>query len=277
MRLKAIIFDWSGTTVDFGSKCQQGAIQAAFQSEGVVVTDSHLHQCQNVAPSNDLRAILDLPEVATQWQATHGRLPNDQDVLLLSQRTEHQLLDLLPQAASPTPWLVQILEHIQKRGLKIGSSSDHPAKIMERLVPLAAEKGFAPDFWVATDQVPQGRPWPWMFFKNLKHLQICPPALTVNVGDTIADVEEANNAGAWSVAVLESSRLVGRSQKELEALSAKNRKLILQQVSHQLAQAGAHLVIKNLSELPAALDQIEKRLLNGLLPPQLARNRKVEL
>ncbi len=277
MRLKAIIFDWTGTAVDFGSKCAQEAIQAAFQAEGVVVTEQYLSQCHDVPASKEISAILALTEVTAQWQASHGRLPDDRNAVEISQRTEQHLLDHLTQAATPTPWLVQTLQLLKQRGLKIGSSTDCTSRIMERLALLAAEKGFTPDFWVAADQVPQGRPWPWMIFKNLEYLQICPPALTVNVGDTIADVEAANNAGAWSVAVLESSRLVGRSQPALEALPAKNRKLILQQASHQLAQAGAHVVIKNLSELPAAMDQIEKRLLNGMLPPQLARHRKVEL
>ena len=51
-----------------------------------------------------------------------------------------------------------------------------------------------PDVWVAADQVPQGRPWPWMIFKNMQELGVCPPSAVVKIGDTVADMEEAINA-----------------------------------------------------------------------------------
>jgi phosphonoacetaldehyde hydrolase len=116
-----------------------------------------------------------------------------------------------------------------------------------------------------------------MIFKNMEHLKICPPSVVVKLGDTIADVEEANNAGVWSLAVVESSSLVGKSQSDLEAMPAKNRNALIRQVSKKLVDAGAHSVINNLSELPAALEQIELRLEKGQLPPQFARRRDIRV
>jgi len=135
-------------------------------------------------------------------------------------------------------------------------------------VPAAARQGYSPDFWIASDQVPLGRPWPWMIFKNMEHLKICPPSAVVKLGDTIADVEEANNAGVWALAVAESSSLIGMRQADLEAMPGRRRGPLVREVSKKLAEAGAHSVIKNFSELPAALEQIEKRLKNGQLPPR---------
>ncbi|VEB62544.1 phosphonoacetaldehyde hydrolase [Salmonella enterica subsp. enterica] len=44
---------------------------------------------------------------------------------------------------------------------------------MERLVPAAAEHGYRPDHWVATDDlVAGGRPGPWMALQNVIALGI---------------------------------------------------------------------------------------------------------
>ena len=112
-----------------------------------------------------------------------------------------------------------------------------------------------------------------MIFKNLEYLKVCPPAAVVKLGDTIADVEEANNAGVWSLAVVESSSLVGKSKPDLEAMPATNRNALMRQAGKKLADAGAHSVINNLSELPAALEQVELRLEKGQVPPQFAQRR----
>jgi phosphonoacetaldehyde hydrolase len=137
---------------------------------------------------------------------------------------------------------------------------------MERLVPAAAARGYRPDFWIASDQAPQGRPWPWMIFKNMEHLRVCPPAAVIKIGDTVSDVEEAHNAGVWSVAVVESSSVVGRSEAEVAALSPHDRRQIMQRAEEKFAAAGAHFVIRNLSELSSTIEQIETLLEKGQVP-----------
>lgn len=145
---------------------------------------------------------------------------------------------------------------------------------MERLVPAAKKNGFNPEFWVASDQVRVGRPWPWMIYKNMEQLEICPPSAVIKIGDTVADVEEANNAGVWSVAVVESSSLIGKTQKELKALARREHSLIIKGAYTKLYEAGAHFIIRNLTELDEVLEQIDERLMNGQTPPRFIQRRQ---
>ena len=277
MHVKAIIFDWAGTVVDFGSLCPIGAFQAAFLARGVEVNSGDIHRFMGIHKLEHIKAVLALPEVAAKWRAVHGKNPGVQDVDALYQLAEKRMLETVASSATPVPHLLRVVAELRKQGLKIGSTTGYTSPLMERLVPAAARRGYSPDFWIASDQVPQGRPWPWMIFRNLERFQICPPSAVVKLGDTIVDVEEANNAGVWSLAVAESSSLVGLSQADLEAMPAKNRTALVRQVTKKLAAAGAHSVIKNLSELPAALEQIDRRLERGQLPPQLLRNHKLQV
>jgi phosphonoacetaldehyde hydrolase len=272
MHLKAIIFDWAGTVVDFGCLCPIAAFQTAFSTKGIAVKPGDIHQFMGIHKREHIKAILSLPEVMKKWIAVHGKNPDNIEVDSLYKMADQKMLETVAASAIPVPYLLEAIKEIHKQGLRIGSTTGYTSPLMEKLVPAAAHHGYSPDFWIASDQVPQGRPWPWMIFKNMEYLRICPPSAVLKLGDTCADVEEANNAGVWCVAVLESSSLIGKSRTEFEAIPTKNRNLLLQEASKKLADAGAHFIIKNLSELPIVMEQIQQRLEKGQSPPRLIRN-----
>ena len=269
MQLKGIIFDWAGTVVDFGCLCPIAAFQAAFQELGVALTPENIQQSMGIHKRDHIVEILAIPEVLATWHALHGRAPEASDVDALYRTAERRMVETVGESAPPVPGLAKTLDMVRHRGLRIGSTTGYTSPLMEILAPAAARHGYVPEYWIAANQVPQGRPWPWMIYKNMEHLKICPPSAVVKVGDTVADVAEASNAGVWSVAVVESSSLVGRSEADLAATAEKDRHRIFQRAAKKLAEAGAHFVIKNLAELESALEQIEHRLSNGQTPPQL--------
>ena len=272
MQLKGIIFDWAGTVVDFGCLCPIAAFQSAFREKGVTVSPEHIQQFMGIHKRDHIVALLALPEVLGVWHGMHGGAPRVQDVDDLYHSAERRMLESVAASAQLVPGLEGALTEAHRRKLRIGSTTGYTAPLMEILAPAAAQHGYSPEFWIAADQVPQGRPWPWMIYKNMEFLKICPPSTVVKVGDTIADVAEASNAGVWSVAVVESSSLVSLDEAALASLSEKERHRIIHRASRKLAEAGAHFVINNLSELPGALDQIEHRLANGQTPPRLGHH-----
>jgi len=269
MQLKGIIFDWAGTAVDFGCLCPIAAFQSAFQEKGVAVSPENIQQFMGIHKRNHIESLLALPEVLAAWHGLHGGLPGRHDVDELYHSAERRMLESVADSAQLIPGLEEALAQARRRGLRIGSTTGYTMPLMEILVPAAARHGYAPEFWIAADQVPQGRPWPWMIYKNMEFLKICPPSAVVKVGDTVADVAEASNAGVWSVAVVESSSLVGLGESALASLPDKERHRIIHRASRKLAEAGAHVVINNLFELAGVLEQIEHRLANGQTPPRL--------
>jgi len=276
--LKAVIFDWAGTVVDFGSLCPVRAFQAAFSAKGIKVSPDDICRFMGVHKREHVRSVLSLPANLDQWQKAFGGNPSDGDVDILHDLAEVQMLESIERHALPTPHLQIALKAVRKSGLKIGSTTGYISPLMQRLVPAAKKNGFSPDFWVASDQVPQGRPWPWMIFKNMEHLQICPPSSVVKVGDTVADIKEANNAGSWAVGVVESSSLIGLNEAEFNATSPGERTKLTRHAAAKLSEAGAHFVIQNLSELTDILEQIETRSAKGQMPPffmNRARNEKL--
>lgn len=268
MKLKAIIFDWAGTVVDFGSLCPARAIQSAFSTRQVEITAHDIHRYMGIRKREHVQVLLALPHVVAEWRRMHGSEPDSRDVQSLYAESERRMIETVANFASPTPGLAEALAVVRQRGLRIGSTTGYTSAMMERLAPAAKRNGFNPEFWVASDQVRVGRPWPWMIFKNMEHLGVCPPTAVIKLGDTVADVEEANNAGVWSVAVVESSSLVGKTPAELEALHRREHSLLIKNAFSKLSEAGAHFIIRNLSELDEVIEQINERLEKGQMPPR---------
>jgi phosphonoacetaldehyde hydrolase len=210
-----------------------------------------------------LRTILARPAVIDTWQAVHGAAPTEADINDLFEHFVPLQLNVLKDYAEPIPGLLGTLKDLRQRGLKIGSTTGYIRSMMDILAPEAARRGYQPDCIVCPDEVPAGRPYPWMCYQNAIQLGIFPMAAMVKVGDTITDIEEGLNAGMWTVGITMTGNLVGLSNAEVESLSLEKQSEIRKRTETQLYNAGAHFVVDGIWDLPAVLDKIQARRTQG--------------
>jgi phosphonoacetaldehyde hydrolase len=130
----------------------------------------------------------------------------------------------------------------------------------------AARQGFSPDAVVCADEVPAGRPAPWMCFENARRLDIYPMAAMVKVDDTPVGIESGLNAGMWTVGVIESGNEIGLSLDQIESLFPTQRTERCHRAEDRMNKTNAHFIINSVAELPAVLDAIEVRLTSGERP-----------
>jgi phosphonoacetaldehyde hydrolase len=154
----------------------------------------------------------------------------------------------------------------RQRGLKIGSTTGYTRAIMDQLAPLAARSGYLPDAIVCADEVPAGRPQPWMMFQNALQLKVYPMAAIVKMGDTVPDIEEGLNAGAWTIGLVKTGNEIGLSEVDINALDASALKVRLEAGYARLNQAGAHYVVDSLLDVVPVLADIQARLAQGERP-----------
>jgi phosphonoacetaldehyde hydrolase len=213
-----------------------------------------------------LRAILARPSAGEAWQAVHGKPASESDVEALFDDFVALQTPVLADYADPIPGLLDVLKELRGRGIKIGSTTGYLSDMMAVLGPEAARRGYAPDCIVCPDQVPAGRPYPWMCYQNAIQLGVYPNEAIVKVGDSLPDIEEGLNAGMWSVGVALTGNLLGMSQAEVDALTAEERQAARARIADQLYRAGAHEVIDGIWDLPLALARIEHWLSQGERP-----------
>src|SRR6185312_14168234 len=78
--LRAVILDWAGTTVDYGSRAPVQVFVEIFRSRGIDVTDAEARGPMGRAKHEHIAEVLQLPRITALWRKQHGRDPTDQDV-----------------------------------------------------------------------------------------------------------------------------------------------------------------------------------------------------
>lgn len=264
--VKAVIFDWAGTTVDYGCLAPAAVFLKVFENKSVRITPEQARAPMGLMKRDHIRVIVQMEPVARQWQEAHGRPCTEEDVEAMYHDFIPLQLACLADYADPIPGAVELVARLRQRGIKIGSTTGYNREMMERLVPEARRRGYEPDCWVCSTDVRAGRPYPWMIYQNAMQLDVYPLEAMVKIGDTLPDIEEGLNAGVWTVGVAQCGNEIGLSEKEVAALPSDVLKLKLEQARQRLHRAGAHFVVDGPWECEAVVEEISQRLARGERP-----------
>jgi phosphonoacetaldehyde hydrolase len=261
--LKALILDWAGTIVDYGSCAPAGVFVEVFARHGVAITMQQARGPMGSEKRTHIAAITVLPEVAEAWHRARNRPCTDADIDAMYAEFVPLQIESLPRFADLIPGTLEAVAEFRKRGLKIGTTTGYNAEMMRVLAAEASRRGFEPDCIVSSDMVPEGRPAPWMALKAAALMGVYPMSAIVKIGDTIPDIHEGLNAGMWTIAVAATGNELGLSQPEAEALPPDEREARLAGARERLHATGAHYVVDSIADTPPILDQVETRLASG--------------
>lgn len=264
--LQAVILDWAGTTVDYGSIAPVMAFVEVFKEHRVPITVEEARRPMGVPKKEHIRGITQIEEVAQRWQQIYGRRPNDEDVTAMFVEFVPKQVQVLIDYADPIPGALDTVEDLRARKLKIGSTTGYNRAMMDVLVPEARQRGYDPDSVVCATDVPAGRPEPWMALKSAMELRVYPMEAVVKVGDTLPDIAEGLNAGMWTIGVAKTGNAIGLNEAEINALEPQVLRAQLERAYQQMLEAGAHYVIDGIWDVPALLDDIQARLSRGEKP-----------
>lgn len=261
--VEGVIFDWAGTTVDFGCFAPVETFVESFQKYGIAVSINEARKPMGLSKIEHIRAMLKMPRIKNLWELKFAREPNEQDIQRLYRTFETALLTLLPHYTEPIPEVVETVKKLRDAGIKIGSTTGYTKKMMEIVIAGAYKKGYAVDAcYTAEDTSNLGRPYPYMIFQNMEALQITATKKVIKVGDTIQDIKEAQNAGIWAVAVIIGSSELGLSSEEFYSLSIQEQANKIQETKQTFLKNGADFTIETMSGLFEIIQKINDRLKN---------------
>jgi phosphonoacetaldehyde hydrolase len=264
--IKAVILDWAGTAVDYGCCAPAQVFRKVFAGHGVEITEEQARGPMGLMKRDHIRQITQMGPVAQQWQAVHGHPADEADVEQMYADFIPLQLAILADYADPIPGTLAFVAELHQRGIKIGSTTGYNREMMEVLVPEAARRGYAPDAWVCATDVPAGRPFPWMLYANAMKLGAYPPESIVKIGDTLPDIDEGLNAGAWTIGVAQTGNEIGLTQEQVGQLPSGELATKLEAVRRRMAAAGAHAVVDGVWDCAAVIEDIGQRLAHGERP-----------
>jgi len=249
-KIKAVVFDWAGTTVDYGCFAPVKGFVDGFKSIGVDITNEMARKPMGLLKIDHTRAIAAmLPEPITEEQ-----------ILQAYEVFEKTLFANIEQHCDIKDYVVETVAALRGQGIRIGSTTGYTSKMIERVIPKAAEQGYSPDFYIAPDQTAKGRPYPYMIWNNLMQFGIADPREVVKIGDTTTDIEEGKNADCWTVGVIMGSSELGLTRDEVIALPSNELNDRKAAVRAAYYKAGADHIIDDMDEFLDVIADINRRL-----------------
>ncbi|MAP86845.1 phosphonoacetaldehyde hydrolase [Candidatus Poribacteria bacterium] len=265
-KLKAIILDWAGTTMDYGCYAPAVVFVEVYKRKGVPISMEEARVPMGAHKKVHIRKISQLGSVSERWEEIHGRKPNEDDVDEMFADFVPLQLACLADYSDLIPGTLEAITRFRERGLKIGSTTGYLPEMMTMLKEEASQRGYVPDSSVCAGDVPAGRPEPWMCLENAKNLGVYPMESIVKVDDTLPGIDEGLNAGMWTIGLAKTGNEIGLNQEEIEALTADELQVKLEDAYRRMWHVGAHYVVDGIWDVPIVLDLIDERLSRGERP-----------
>jgi len=234
--IKLVISDLAGTLCDPGPRSSVMAFVELFRRSGIEVSAETVRKFLGRHKRDHLRCLLETVEVAGQFEKLRGQSFTEDDFDFLFRQFRPILEELLFDHCGLIPGAAEVVDELRGRDIKFAADTGYFRSALNIVVEELARQRVEIDVCVASDEVPEGRPAPWMIYRIMEETGVYPPKAVLKAGDTEMDIQEALNAGVWAVGVAETGNLGYEALRE----------------------AGADFVIASIADLPAVIDQIEK-------------------
>jgi len=276
-KLRAVVLDWAGTAVDFGSIAPTEAFVRALSRFGLTAGAKDVRSFMGLAKRDHARALLGLESLRVQWRSLYDRDPTETDVDEVYALVESLLRSVAAERCDPIPGLLEMAKALRANGIRIGSTTGYSREVMASVIEASARAGYSADCVVTPRTDLPGRPAPWMMCECARLLDVYPMDAIVKIGDTAADVEEARNAGTWAVGLAMSGNECGLDLEEYRALDPTRAEEIRRAATAKLTAAGAHFVVDGPWDCMPVLERIEELLRSGLGPAAAGARSAAEL
>ena len=266
--IQAVILDWAGTVVDFGSVAPTSIFVEAFQQAyDFEISLAEARKPMGLGKWDHIKTLGELPEVDARWKRQFGQSMDDSTVDTIYETFMPLQKNKVAEFAKPITGVLEVINFLKSQGIKIGSCSGYPQEVMEVLVEASEQHGYVPDCWVASDSVPAGsRPGPWMALQNVIKLGVSNVAACIKFDDSEPGITEGANAGMWTVAIALTGNAVGLTESEWTDLSLAEQEQLATKARFELAQSGAHYVIDSLADALPVIQDISSRIARGERP-----------
>lgn len=190
-----VVFDLAGTTVKDDGQiaiCFQDAMAAA----GYALATDDIYPLMGYKKPEAIRMMIEAVSGQPADPAEVAAIHDSFESRMVQHYQQHAVLEVLPNVE-------RVFIALKKQGIKVGLDTGFSRVIADAIVDRLGwlYHGLA-DYLVASDEVPAGRPHPFMIQRMMEAAGITDAKQVVKVGDTEVDVHEGKNAGClYSIAV----------------------------------------------------------------------------
>lgn len=187
MAIKLVVFDMAGTTVKDDHYVAL-AFQQAMDNFGYTLDLKLINPIMGYKKPVAIDMMLQKYE-ADKEKITPRLITDIHDVFVKNMLNFYRNAEI-----SALPHVEDTFAALRDMGIKIGLDTGFSKNIADLIFERLNWKNKV-DFMVASDEVPQGRPYPYMINKMMAALNLTDAGEVAKVGDTEVDINEGKNAG----------------------------------------------------------------------------------
>lgn len=219
-----VVFDWAGTTTDFGSQAPVDVFDRTFRQKGLVFTKAEINAPMGMEKKAHIKTMLSTEKGQKLWEDAYSRSWNEDDIEDVYQCFEGNLRTVVAEYSKLIPGVKETVEKLREMGLKIGSTTGYTSEMMQYVLPVAKEQGYEPDCCVTPDVTEYSRPTPFMVFECMRQLNVYPPKLVVKAGDTVMDILEGKMQAHGLWALLKAPTWLALTKQNIMRLMSRQKK-----------------------------------------------------
>ena len=193
MQIKLAVFDIAGTTVvDRGNI--NIAFREAFLTAGIHVSSEEVDTVMGYRKIEAIRMVIQ--KHAPDLNEDSRIISDIHDVFEDSMVSFYENDDLL----IPMPQAEYIFQELQRRNIKVALNTGFTRRITDTILEkLGWIDSLLIDATICSDEVLEGRPYPYMIQHLMQELLIDSVEDVIKIGDTEVDIKEGRNAGCGIV------------------------------------------------------------------------------
>ncbi|KAA2240497.1 HAD hydrolase-like protein [Chitinophaga agrisoli] len=190
MSIQLAVFDIAGTTLHDESNVGLVLQQVIREQAGLPVTLPEVNEVMGYAKPYAIRYLLQQYQDSRHQDAAFVNAVHSQFVQQMSAHYEQH------SSVREKTGVGNVLQALKQRGVKVALDTGFDRAITNIILRRVgwSQQGII-DAVVTSDEVPRGRPYPYMIYRAMEQLGIRSIRQVAKIGDTISDLEEGANAG----------------------------------------------------------------------------------
>lgn len=200
--IELVVCDMAGTTVRDAGQVPK-AFTSALAAHGIAVTPQAINSLRGASKR---LAILNL---IPEGEGGDRQIRSEQVYATFVQH----LAQVFKGTVEPVPGARETIDYLRNHGIRVALNTGFDRETTDLLLDALDWREGVVDAVVCGDEVPLGRPAPYMIFRCMEANGVIDVRRVANVGDTVLDLQAGHNAGvALNIGVLSGAH--GRDQMQ---------------------------------------------------------------
>ena len=138
-KIKLAVFDWAGTTVDYGCVAPLAVFEKIFENKNIHLTREEILKPMGMGKRDHIETLLRTENATEQWKKQYNRDWNQADVDEMFAQFNQQLLAVLENYATPIDGVLETIQQLRKADIFIGSTTGYTREMMDIVEEKAKE------------------------------------------------------------------------------------------------------------------------------------------